>query len=216
MLGTGTRTDRRATRGLREGGMGQAATPRAARARADHADRRFLRVATVLVAGVPIVLGLASGLVDDRLQRLRHDPMATVEIARTHQVDGFTRRADPDGGLLGKPANAKIYRELRLERYADGPAAIAAAVEAAKDAGWNDGRWVRPGRSYLAARVIRGVPSQLTVILTEDHGVERSLYPHPSLLIYLEASNADGAPPPPPPPHTGPAVVTRADADAGP
>ena len=131
------------------------------------------------------------------------------------QVDGFTRRADPDGGLLGKPANAKIYRELRLKRYADGPAAIAAAVEAGDGAGWTDGTWTRPGRSYLAARAIRGVPCRVTVILTEDHGVERSLYPHPSLLIYLEASNAD-VDQHPPPAHTGPAVVTRADPDAGP
>lgn len=73
-----------------------------------------------MAVGVPIVLVAASAIVDDRLQRLRADPMATVEIPRAHQVDGFTRRADPEGGLLGKPANAKIYRELRLKRYADG------------------------------------------------------------------------------------------------
>ena len=195
--------------------MEQAGSSRSAQARAGDADGRFLRIATVVVVGVPIVLLAAYAIVDDRLQRLRADPMATVEIPQAHQVDGFTRRADPEGGLLGKPANAEIYRELRLKGYAEGPAAIAAAVEAADGAGWTDGRWIRPGRSYLAARAIRGVPCKLTVILTEDHGVERSLYPHPSLLIYLEASNA-GVDQHPPPAHTGPAVVTRADPDAGP
>jgi hypothetical protein len=198
--------------------MGQAGTSRTSRGRADDADSRFLRIATAVVVGVPIVLGVASALVDDRLQRLRGDPMATVEVPRTHQVDGFTRRADPDGGLLGKPVNAKIYRELRLD-HVDGGTAITTAVETAEDVGWTDGRWVRPGRSYAARRVLSGVPCYLTVILTEDHGVEGRLYPHRSLLIYLEASNADVdglTQQPARPVHTGPAIVKRADPDAGP
>ena len=167
---------------VRGDGMEQAGSSRSVRDRAD-ADRRFLRIATGAVVGVTIVLLAASAVVDDRLQRLRADPMATVEIRRAHQVDSFTRRADPDGGLLRKPVTAKIYRELRLKRYADGPAAIADAVEAADGAGWTDGRWSRLGRSYTADRVIRGVPCDLTVILTESSGVDRALYPHPSLLI---------------------------------
>ena len=193
--------------------MGQARRSRTAQDGSEAGTRRFLRVATVVVAGVPLVLLAASGLVDDRLQRLRGDPMATVEPARTHEVDGFTRRADADGGLLGKPVNAQIYRELRLNSRTDGPAALGAAVQTAEDAGWTAGRWIRPGRSYLADRVIRGVPCRLTVVLTEDHGVDRKLYPHPSLLIYLEASNLDDdqLTPPSQPPHTGPAIVTPAD-----
>jgi hypothetical protein len=198
--------------------MEPAARSRAAQDSADDSDRRFLRYATATVVGLPLVLGAAFGLVDQRLQRLRDDPMATVELAQTRQVDGFTRRADPDGGLLGKPVHAKIYRELRLERRADGPAALRAAVGAAERAGWTDGRWIRPGRSYTADRVIRGVPCDLTVILTEGSGVDRALYPHPSLLIYLEASNltVDQVAPPSRTVYTGPMSVSPADPDPAP
>jgi hypothetical protein len=149
------------------------------------------RVTTVVTSalGLLLVAALLGGCREPRLGHLRDDPMATVGIPHTRQVDGSERGADRDGGLLGKPVQARIYRELRLDRRSDGPDALRAAVGAAERAGWRDGRWIEPGRSYLAERDIEGVRCTLSLILSRKEGVERRLYPHASLLVYLTASN---------------------------
>jgi hypothetical protein len=139
--------------------------------------------------GVLLVAGLLGGCREPRLGRLLDDPMATVEVPHARQVDGFERGADPDGGLLGKPVQARVHRELRLDHRSDGPDALRAAVDAAERTGWRDGWWVEPGRSYVAERDIEGVRCTLSLILSRPSGVDRRLYPHASLLVYLTASN---------------------------
>lgn len=139
------------------------------------------------------MLALLSGCTTDhRLRALRSDPLADVAVTGTQEVRRTEQSSDVDGGLLGKPREAKITRTLELDDPGTGPAALAAAVARAKEAGWEepaDGG--QSPHSFSGERTIDGVHCRVLLYLTDEHGLDKKIFPRRTLMVYLAASNSD-------------------------
>ena len=142
--------------------------------------------------GVVVGSVLLSGCtLDHRLAALQQDPLATVSVEGAREVRRSEQTSDVDGGLLGKPREARITRHLQLDDPAHGSQVLASATARAEEAGWVDVALVDRPHAFQGERTIDGVRCRLLLYLTEEHGVDGRIFPHRTLMVYLAASNSE-------------------------
>ena len=155
---------------------------------------RFLRralLALTLTLGAALLSGCGS---DPQLEALQADVMAHYGPAGARLTVSGDREGS-NGGLMGKPSEAKLHRLFNMPAGSDGEAQVRAALKVAQASGWKlspyslkaDGSMTHgSSTSFSATKRLRTGPARLAVIFERDEAMSpRQGIRAPWLSVYL-------------------------------